>query len=123
MIQFLQGKRYPIYKFVTRSLSLLLLILCVGVASAAMMQGASASPEQGSPWSRYQLTGSGLDGVDAVSANDAWAVGTDGLLAHWNGAGWSAYDNSKLGTFSIFSVDMLTSSQAWASAASGQILR
>lgn len=57
----------------------------------------------GSTWTRVPSPNSGarinqLEGVSAVSANDAWAVGDDGnpghpafraLTLHWNGVRWS----------------------------------
>src|SRR5688500_10782764 len=120
----LARKEVYVNKAIIKSVGLLGLLFCLGaVGVTAMLQSTSASPEQGSPWARYQLTGSGREGVDAVSAGDAWTVGSDGLLAHWNGTAWQAYDNSKLGTYSLYSVDMLTGSQAWATAGSGRILR
>jgi hypothetical protein len=62
--------------------------------------------------------------VDAISPTDAWAVGTDGLFAHWNGANWTPVDNTKLiGTSPLYSVDMLTSNQVWATSNNGRILR
>src|SRR3989442_1307935 len=63
-------------------------------------EGGGEQPQQGTAWKRHALTGSGLLGVDAVAPNDAWAVGSDGLLAHWNGLNWSAYD-SKLGVAAV----------------------
>src|SRR5262245_19803608 len=54
------------------------------------------NPKLGSPWQRYKLTGSTLNSVDALALNDAWAVGTDGLIAHYDGANWNVVDNSKI---------------------------
>lgn len=31
-------------------------------------------------------------GVAAKAANDAWAVGLDGTLLHWNGTAWAPED-------------------------------
>lgn len=51
-----------------------------------------------SPSPSSRGTGNALSGVGAVSAHDAWAVGTyvdattghnDTLMLHWNGTGWS----------------------------------
>ena len=111
-------------RFFARSIVALMMVAVLAVAGVAViMQSASASSEAGSPWVRYQLTGGSLEGVDAIAVNDAWAVGSDGLLAHWNGTAWTAYDNTKLGPRLIYGVDMLSSSQVWASAASGTMLR
>jgi hypothetical protein len=47
----------------------------------------------GSQWSRVtEIPGQFLYGVEALAANDVWAVGTDGfgpLIAHYDGSGWS----------------------------------
>lgn len=49
----------------------------------------------GTAWSKSALpvtNSTGISGVDALSATDAWAVGTTAssqLIMHWNGAAWS----------------------------------
>ncbi len=48
----------------------------------------------GSSWTEQSPSGSGeLFGVAALSATDAWAVGTtpdgDALIERWNGSAWS----------------------------------
>jgi hypothetical protein len=52
----------------------------------------------GSGWTRVAtpspgtgISGSTLDGVSAVSASDAWAVGygNGSLILHWNGSRWT----------------------------------
>lgn len=61
-----------------------------------------------------------LQSVDAVSSNDAWAVGTSGsakhtLAMHWDGTEWSIQptpDPSQGG--SLFAVDMLSATSGWA---------
>ena len=77
----------------------------------------------GSPWMRYDLSGADVQAVDHAGVDDAWAVGTDGLFAHWDGTGWHAYDNTKLGTSTIYSVDMLSSPFGWAAGAGGRMYR
>ncbi|HKP51217.1 MAG TPA: S-layer homology domain-containing protein [Chloroflexia bacterium] len=102
------------------------LVLLITLAYAFMQrQGVAnaASPQQGSDWKRWQLTGSGLNGVDATGPNDAWTVGSDGTLAHWDGVSWTAYDNTKLGTMVFNSVDMVASNMAWSVASGGKIFR
>jgi hypothetical protein len=74
-------------------------------------------------WMRYGLTGTNLQDVEAVAANDAWAAGTDGVLAHWNGQEWQVYDNLTLGTWAINEIEMLASDQGWAAAPLGKMLR
>lgn len=73
-----------------------------------------ASPEQGSEWKRWQLTGSQLQDVDAVSTSDAWAVGGDGTLAHYNGTDWQVVAPAGVLTTTMYGVDMVSSSLGWA---------
>src|SRR5689334_10826746 len=86
--------------------------LLLAALSAAGGPGAAAerpsAPDTGSPWKRYDLSGTNLTAVDAAAGTDAWAVGTDGVLAHWDGTGWLAYDNSKIGSPAFTSVDALS---------------
>ncbi len=102
------------------------LIACVTtmLAASAQMSSAAVSPDQGSEFRRYQLTGASLTDIDAVSGSDAWAVGSDGLVAHWDGANWTAVDNTKLiGISAVQAVDALASDQVWASVQGGRMLR
>jgi|GEM_PF-1645695 len=108
------------------------IILMVGIfayLSAALMalaqtSSAVAGPEQGSEFQRYQLTGASLTDIDAVSGSDAWAVGSDGLFAHWDGTNWNAVDNTKLiGVSAVQAVDMLATDQVWASVQGGRMAR
>jgi hypothetical protein len=60
-----------------------------------------------------------LNGVSAVSASDAWAVGTDGsghgLIVHWNGSTWKQVPSPNNGGVDILSAVAATSaSDAWA---------
>jgi hypothetical protein len=108
------------------TLAFLLLGLVAAGTLAALGGSASAqssAPDQGSPWTRWQLTGTNLEAVDAISASDAWAVGSDGVLAHWDGARWTAIDNTKIGTHIYYSVDMVASNAVWATASGGPIMR
>ena len=84
---------------------------------------AAASPDTGSPWTRYQLSGGSITDIDAVSATDAWASGGDGILAHWDGNSWDAVDASKvIGANAVNTLDMLTTNSVWAYA-SGTFIR
>ena len=48
----------------------------------------------GTQWSIVSLPISGpLHSMSAVSANDVWAVGKNGLIRHWNGTQWSQVAN------------------------------
>jgi hypothetical protein len=73
-------------------------------------------PLSGGPYSNQ------LYGVDAVSANDVWAVGqtTDfgagqTLILHWNGTAWSAVPSPHPGTYSVLrSVSAVSANDVWA---------
>ncbi len=61
-----------------------------------------------------------LEGVDAVSASDAWAVGAGeeaagnrALVEHWNGRRWTAAAVDPI-EGGLLSVDMISSSDVWA---------
>jgi hypothetical protein len=67
-----------------------------------------------------------LNGVDAVSANDAWAVGHSGdpsfiplqtLTMHWNGTGWSIIPSPSPGTYNgnvLNAVSAVSANDVWA---------
>jgi len=48
----------------------------------------------------YSVPGQALDGIDALSANDVYAVGTDGaypMVAHFDGSGWTLVPSPQQG--------------------------
>ncbi len=105
---------------------LLVLVLALTLGSpgqALSIPRPAAAPTQGSLWQRYDLSGSDLRAVDVLDANTAWAVGTDGLLVRWDGANWTAYDNTKLGSHAFNGVDMVAADAAWAVASSDIVAR
>jgi hypothetical protein len=107
---------------VVAALALGLFVVLAGASDSA--QAGHASPDVGSAWKRWQLTGSSVADVDAVSSTDAWSVGSDGLFAHWDGVRWTAVDNTKLiGTSAVHAVDMLASNQVWATSTQARFLR
>jgi hypothetical protein len=58
-----------------------------------------------------------LEAVDAVSATDAWAVGSAGdrtLYEHWDGAGWTAVNGPSLPLGRLTSVSAASSQDVWA---------
>lgn len=113
--------------FKTRSLvgsATALFSLAVVMAFVLLLSNsARALNNTGDHWQRFDLTGTNLKSVDFVAPNDGWAVGSDGVLAHWNGVEWSTYDNTSLGHESITGLDMLTSSAGWAGSTLGNVLR
>jgi hypothetical protein len=56
-----------------------------------------------------------LHAVDAVAANDVWAVGDNGYHQHWNGATWSQVAGPYPGLGGRFNgVAAASSSDVWA---------
>jgi hypothetical protein len=58
-----------------------------------------------------------LMGVDAVSSNDVWAVGT--FFWHWNGTFWLPGDKS----VNLISISMCSANDGWAVGYGGKIYR
>jgi hypothetical protein len=69
-----------------------------------------------------QSYGSRLSGVDAISANDVWAVGWTGtndfnyraLTLHWDGATWSVVPNPLTANSALHAVAAIASNDVWA---------
>jgi hypothetical protein len=69
-----------------------------------------------------QWAGNSLNDVDAVSANDVWAVGgdcygIDTLAEHWNGSSWSIVPGPQIpgGEWAtLYGVEAVSSSNVWA---------
>ncbi len=101
-----------------RKLTIVLVTMALLSALAPVLAGrftVSASPDTGSPWTRYQLSGGTINDIDAISATDAWAGGNDGILAHWDGSSWQAVDASKtIEANQVSTLDMLASNSVWA---------
>jgi hypothetical protein len=52
-----------------------------------------------------------------ISSSDGWAVGSDGVIIHWNGTNWT---NMKSPTsVCLSSVDMISSTEGWILGADG----
>src|SRR4051812_8573770 len=102
---------------------LALMLLPDGSHPARSAPNPAAAPAQGSLWQRYALSGSDLQAVDALDAHTAWAVGTDGLLARWDGTAWTAYDNTELGPRAFNGLDMLAADAGWAVASRDIVAR
>jgi hypothetical protein len=94
----------------------------VGLAPAVGAAG------HGCSWSIDAIgrIGSWFEDVDALSATDAWAVGTEPkdhtfphehpLIEHWNGSSWTrvASPPSTYGKGDLFAVDALAADDVWA---------
>ena len=69
----------------------------------------------GTQWSIVSLPVSGsLRSLSAVSANDVWAVGSDGLVLNWNGTQWSQVANPAGQGAALEGVDALSANDVWA---------
>jgi hypothetical protein len=68
--------------------------VAVGLAALAFSPARAGAAQAAVPATNYRTAGA-LSGLAAVSADDAWAVGTVGgglghaLILHWNGKAWS----------------------------------
>jgi len=65
-------------------------------------------------------TSEDLYGIDAVSASNIWAVGTNGEIIQYNGTDWNTI-TSPTGN-DLYGIDMISSSDGWAVGLSGKIL-
>jgi hypothetical protein len=86
-------------------------------ALAAVGKGNPAVLEHwnGSTWSIVSLpVGGTLHSLSAVSANDVWAVGNDGLILNWNGTQWSQVANPAGQGAALEGVDALSANDVWA---------
>jgi hypothetical protein len=74
----------------------------------------------GTQWSIVSLPVSAvLHGLSAVSANDVWAVGNQGLTLNWNGTQWSQVANPAGGTAGLAAVAALSANDVWAISKNG----
>lgn len=74
-------------------------------------------------------SGNSLSAVDAVSANDVWAVGSEcysanEIIEHWNGTAWSLVANPRRpdgfdSTAALYDVDAISATNVWAVGYSG----
>lgn len=62
-----------------------------------------------------------LRGVSALSADDAWAVGDNGTIVHYNGTAWVTVSSPV--TSRLNSIHMLSSTLGWAVGVGGKIIR
>jgi hypothetical protein len=72
----------------------------------------------GTQWKRTLAPGTSLGGVEALAADDVWAVGTDSfgaLILHWGGSGWTAVPSPVPGDGGqLHAIDALSSADLWA---------
>lgn len=82
--------------------------------SAGRLAAARAASSNCVAWTGFQPPAPGprLAGVAAISACNAWAVGENGMIEHWNGASWMVVPSSTSG--SLTGVAATSSANAWA---------
>ena len=74
----------------------------------------------GSTWSTVSVPVS-VNALSAVSANDVWAVGGDGLILNWNGTQWSQVANPNGQSATLAAVAALSANDAWAISRDGSV--
>ena len=67
------------------------------------------------------VTAENLQGVQYVSADEAWAVGGSGKILHYSNNQWTEYQD--LGTQTIYALSMISTSSGWAVGDSGKFYR
>ena len=95
--------------------SLLLLLAACGSSSSVTNDAGGdvvVTPQSGTwVWQSDAPSGQ-LNAIWASAANDAWAVGDDGLMIHWDGSAWSVVDPAT--TNHINGIWGSSSSDVWA---------
>jgi hypothetical protein len=66
-------------------------------------------------WEAVATAPQPLYGVDAIAANDVWAVGYAGLIEHWNGTRWRAFKAPTPGPDRrLYAVSLSSATEGWA---------
>jgi photosystem II stability/assembly factor-like uncharacterized protein len=81
-----------------------------------ILQRTQANPT----WTEVMTTTATLYSVDAVSADDVWAVGDGGTILHYDGLNWTAVSSPT--TNNLRRITMLSSDEGWIVGYSGTIL-
>ena len=75
----------------------------------------------GSSWRQFPAPRGTLDGVAALSASNAWAVGYAGaprsqraLIEHWNGTSWSRVPSPNVGPSRLTGISAVSAADVWA---------
>lgn len=74
-----------------------------------------------SPWPEPAHFPAVLTAVSTLKTNGAWAVGTEGVIAHYDGDEWTTYKTG-LKDVDLFDIDMISESEGWAVGSKGTIL-
>jgi len=62
-----------------------------------------------------------LNAVTSITTSEAWAVGNDGVIAHYDGDDWAVYETG-LKDVDLFDIDMVSQNEGWAVGSKGTIL-
>jgi hypothetical protein len=66
-------------------------------------------------WQTVAMAAQALYGVDAVAADDVWAVGYSGLIEHWDGTMWGAFKAPTPGSDRrLYAVSLSSPTEGWA---------
>ena len=107
--------------------SQILSIAAISPADVWALASAGKSPSviehwNGTQWSIVSLPVSGnLESLSAVSANDVWAVGNNGVILNWNGTQWSQVANPAGQGASLEGLDALSANDVWAINLNGSV--
>lgn len=72
-------------------------------------------------WPKSAYLPAVLTAVSTVNRNEAWAVGVEGVIAHYNGDEWVLYETN-LKDVALFDIDMVSKNEGWAAGSQGTIL-
>src|ERR1700683_2994039 len=107
--------------------SQILSIAAISPADVWALASAGKSPSviehwNGTQWSIVSLPVSGnLESLSAVSANDVWAVGNNGVILNWNGTQWSQVANPAGQDAALESVHALSANDVWTISSLGTV--
>ena len=92
--------------------------LFLPVAGSLVLTGMLTATAQPSAHQSVTSIPGFLSRVSAVSASDAWAVGTVGnpsepLIVHWDGTGWSKVTSPNVPTAELSGVSMVSAADGW----------
>jgi hypothetical protein len=88
-------------------LGLTLMASSLAVTGESAQTGAWRCPQFAPP-----LCWSSLNAVSVVGSSDVWAVGPGGLIAHFDGNGWSAVPGPT--SAQLYDIDMVSAGDGWA---------
>ncbi len=92
-----------------------------GVACGAIQGGGGRAIHWNSLfWQTRHMPTWSCDGLSVLTPDDIWAVGQEGLIAHYDGTAWSAYTSPT--TIDLRAIDMVSAEEGWAVGVDGVIL-